>query len=155
MFKYLWMPGAPPVRLPAPRSLGGAPLPVSITWSCRVILNGSSVACEITTQRYKKSWNIPFSIYSTYRTTKNLEKDETKKWEIEWKRKKREREKKEKEWSVQRARNSQDILRFRVGWYSRESHGATYNDPRGSSNRGLFEIPVFTLIPNVAETRGE
>lgn len=63
--------------------------------------------------------------------------------------------KKEKEWSMQRARNSQDILRFRVGWYSRESHGATYNDPRGSSNRGLFEIPVFTLIPNVAETRGE
>lgn len=63
--------------------------------------------------------------------------------------------KKEKEWSMQRARNSQDILRFRVGWYSRESRGATYNDPRGSSNRGLFEIPVFTLIPNVAETRGE
>ena len=71
------------------------------------------------------------------------------------KKREREREKKEKEWSMQRARNSQDILRFRVGWYFRESHGATYNDPRGSSNRGLFEIPVFTLIPNVAETRGE
>ena len=95
-FKYLWMSGAAPVRLPAPRSLGGAPLPVSITWSCRVILNGSSVACEITAQRYKKSWNIPFSIYSTYRTTKNLEKDETKKWEIEWKKKKREREREKK-----------------------------------------------------------
>ena len=91
------MNGAAPVRLPAPRSLGGAPLPVSITWSCRVILNGSSVACEITAQRYKKSWNIPFSIYSTYRTTKNLEKDETKKWEIEWKKKKRERERKKRE----------------------------------------------------------
>lgn len=70
------------------------------------------------------------------------------------KKEKKER-KKEKKWSMQRARNSQDILGFRVGWYFRESHGATYNDPRGSSNRGLFEIPVFTLIPNVAETRGE